>query len=246
MKPIQLYFLHFAGGNCYSFDFLINELKKHRSQFEYLPLELPGRGNRLDESLLTSKEEAIEDYLQQIVRKRNNAPYMIIGHSMGAALGLSVVKGLEDKNDPPFCFLATGTPGPGLHSRKDEQPVFVLSDEDFKAELRKLGGVPEEILDNKDLYDFFSPIIRSDFQLLEENKGFENGLKIKTSIHALMGDEEPLVDKIKNWEKFTFGTVETQILRGNHFFIHRNKGKLSSVIRQHAATYKYKHIKKYN
>ena len=59
----QLFLLHFAGGSCYSFDFLNDTLSK---KFECHALELPGRGKRNQEKLLLHKEEAIQDYCDQI------------------------------------------------------------------------------------------------------------------------------------------------------------------------------------
>ena len=44
------------------------------------------------------------------------------------------------------------------------------ADSEFKEELRSLGGVPEEILEDEDLYNYFSPIMRADFEILEKNK----------------------------------------------------------------------------
>ena len=77
---MQLFLLHFAGGSCYSFDFLKQHLD---SRFEFIPLELPGRGRRTNENLLNNKEKAINDYLAQIKLIRNGEPYVIYGHSMG-------------------------------------------------------------------------------------------------------------------------------------------------------------------
>lgn len=88
----QLYLLHFAGGSIYSFDFL----RKYISQdVEFLPLELPGRGQRFKENLLKLKSDATEDYFQQIKAKRNGEPYVIYGHSMGASLALKVTNSME-------------------------------------------------------------------------------------------------------------------------------------------------------
>jgi external thioesterase TEII len=47
MEKPQLFLLHFAGGSCYSFQFMLPYLK----DFNVLPIELPGRGRRIKESL---------------------------------------------------------------------------------------------------------------------------------------------------------------------------------------------------
>ena len=93
---MQLFLLHFAGGNCYSYEFLIKKiLRSALSKIDCYALELPGRGKRLDEELIVDKNDAIVDYVSQIKKLRNGKPYIIYGHSMGATLGLSVVKKME-------------------------------------------------------------------------------------------------------------------------------------------------------
>ncbi len=62
MNKPQLFLLHFAGGNRYSFQFLLPQL----SAFNVVALELPGRGNRLNEPLLDNFNEAASDLYQQV------------------------------------------------------------------------------------------------------------------------------------------------------------------------------------
>ena len=80
--------LHFAGGSCYSFSFIAPILE---SQFEVIQLELPGRGKRMDEVLLTDFDAAARDVAQQILEKLDDQDFLIFGHSMGASLSLRSV-----------------------------------------------------------------------------------------------------------------------------------------------------------
>ena len=226
-QKTQLFLLHFAGGSCYSFDFLKNELQ---TNFDCYPLELPGRGKRNQEAYLKDKSDAILDYVSQIRALRNDQPYIIFGHSMGATLGLSVTKKMEEYMDAPSMLIVSGNPGPGASQKDIER--HTLSDAEFKEELRSLGGVPEEILEDEDLYEYFSPIMRADFEILEKNKGSEVGLVIDTPIYAMMGDREDTVGEIENWEKFTSKKFDYRILSGNHFFIHNHTEALTQIINE--------------
>src|SRR5687768_7922731 len=98
MQKTRLFLLHFGGGNRYSFQFLKPHLVDH---FEFLPLELPGRGRRMNEPLLVDDALAVKDYVNQINGLRDNAAFVIYGHSMGASLGLRVTKELENLGIPP-------------------------------------------------------------------------------------------------------------------------------------------------
>lgn len=193
-------------------------------------LELPGRGNRAAETLITNTKAAIADYTHQINSKRNGAPYIIYGHSMGAIMGLYIVNKMEAQKDAPLQFIATGTPGPGIE-KAGETPVqkkYTLPDEDFKNFLKELGGIPEEILTNKELFDFFSPILRADFQVIEEDT--QTHTIIHTPIHAIMGSTEPKVAHIQNWKTHTTSAFKAQILPGNHFFIYKHPDVLIKTI----------------
>lgn len=224
-KP-QLFLLHFAGGSCYSFEFLREKLD---SYFDFIPLELPGRGKRHNEQLLLEKEQTISDYYEQIRSRRNNQPYLIYGHSMGATLGLSVAYKMEQIGDPCNKLIVSGNPGPGVE--KLDKQRYLMEDTEFKEILKTLGGIPETVLENEELYSFFSPIIRADFQVLEKDEYSEEGILLNIPIVALMGDDEDKVEQINNWNRFTTNDFSYEILLGNHFFIHNNSMKLSEVIK---------------
>ncbi|MGX5687218.1 thioesterase II family protein [Chryseobacterium cucumeris] len=222
----QLFLLHFAGGSIYSYDFLKKYIEPN---IEFIPLELPGRGKRFSEKLLKTKNEVIDDYFSQIKKLRNNAPYIIFGHSMGATIGLSLVTKLEAIGDAPEKLIVSGNPGPGIKKENDEVR-YLLNDLQFKETLGKLGGIPKEVLDNQELYEYFAPIIRADFECLEKYFFSEKGIQINIPIFAMMGDEEELSTKIENWSNFTNKDFEFKILQGNHFFIHDHPFELGNII----------------
>ncbi|WP_089917436.1 thioesterase II family protein [Chitinophaga rupis] len=226
---MQLFLLHFAGGNCYSYDFLKRIMP---AAVKFFALELPGRGKRYKEGLLRHKQAAINDYVQQIRQHRNGEPYIIYGHSMGATLGLSVVKAMENAGDPPLTFIASGNPGPCISETDDERlkNKYLLDDDGFKEELRKLGGLPDEILNNDELYGFFGPVIRADFEILEKDELFEKDTRINTPVYAIMGNTEPMVEQIDNWKHYTNNYFGRQVLPGNHFFIHQHPKELVKII----------------
>ena len=133
-KP-QLFLLHFAGGNCYSFKFLLPYLK----DFDVIQLELPGRGNRINEALITEYDQAAADIYRQILSKLTNSAYLIYGHSLGAYLALRVTHMLEKVGQAPVYMLVSGNPGPGI---RENRKRYLLEKEEFILELRCLGGIP--------------------------------------------------------------------------------------------------------
>jgi len=221
MKP-QLFLLHYAGGNCYSFQFLIPYLR----DFDVYPLELPGRGKRITEPVLTSFSEAAQDIYGQLSAKLNGRRFYIYGHSMGSELAFMVSYLLEKAGTPPERLFLTGNPGPGIRENKYR---FKMPYEEFAAELRKLGGVPEEFFENEELFEFYEPIIRSDFQIVEE-KDVSLEIMIGSPITAIMGTDEEYRDDISNWSRFTRSDFECSLYEGDHFFIFDHPARLANVI----------------
>lgn len=223
---VQIFMLHFAGGNIYSFQFLKPYMP---TTFDFYPLELPGRGKRISEKLLSSKQSAIEDFVHQITSLRNTQPYVIFGHSMGASLGLRVTKKLEALGDPPKKLIVAGNAGPGTGEDKYRSK---MNDIELKEELKILGGVSDEVLSNDDVFNFYLPILKSDFMVLEDNEEIASDLKIKSSITAVMGDKEKTSEKIENWRNFTSGEFEFCHLPGNHFFIYDHPMEIVRIIKK--------------
>jgi len=230
---MQVFLLHFAGGNCYSFDFL---RRRFPTDAKIIAAELPGRGKRYREPLLYNKRAAIADYVSQLRKGRNREAYVIYGHSMGATLGLSVTKEMEALGDPPRALIVSGNAGPGTRDASARKR-YLMDDEDFKKELVKLGGLPDEFLQSEALFEHFAPILRADFELLEKEDLFESGLKISTPIHAVMGDLEETAHRISNWKEYTGGPFTRQLLPGNHFFINQHPAELADIIMNCYARY---------
>jgi external thioesterase TEII len=225
----QLFLLHFAGGSMFSFDFL----KKHlSSNIEFIALELPGRGKRHNEKLLKTLDECVEDYFNQIKNLRNGNPFIIYGHSMGAFLGLFLVSKFEVINDNPSHLIVSGNAGPGVKKEEEIIHYHKLNDIEFKDILKELGGMPQEIFDNEELYKYFAPIIRSDFQCLDNLtlSNIGSNIQINTDIYAIMGENEKTSSKIDNWKKFTKGNFKNKIVPGNHFFIYDCPNEIADIV----------------
>lgn len=225
LKP-QLFLLHFAGGNVYSFNFLKKYLD---STFELVSIELPGRGKRMGETLITDKKNAVKDIYNELQKRiTKDVPFFIYGHSMGAILGFELIQLLEKNNVIPQCFIASGNPGPGLLPPNIR---YNLDRENFIAELKKLGGIANEVFENDELFDFFEPILRADFEIVERQT--ENSLdKINCPIYCVMGNLEKRVENISNWEKYTNLSFTSEVFEGNHFFINNQAEKLAHFIKK--------------
>lgn len=225
MNKPKLFLLPFAGGNCYSYNFLKEELQK---KIEFIPLELPGRGRRMNEDFIKSRKDCIQDYFNQIIPLlKEDTKFLIYGHSMGANLGLGLALKLENIGKPPMQLIFSGNAGPDTEP-EHKKNRHLLEGEEFKNELREIGGMPDEILNNEELYAFFEPILKQDFSVIGESS-FDRDI-VDIPIIAIMGDKEETNDKIRNWGEYTRSTFDYAIFDGDHFFIHKHAVSLANKI----------------
>lgn len=224
MQKIQLFLIPFAGGNCYSFNFLMPYLK----DYEVVTLELPGRGRRIKEALLTEFDQAAEDVFQQIVTKLSSSRFIVYGHSLGTGLGLRVANMLEKVNRAPAYLVFTGNPGPGV---RENRRLYLSEKLEFIGEIKKMGGLPDELTANTEFMDFIEPVFRSDFELAERNLLAEEKA-VNIPIYSIMGDLEKSAVDILNWKRFTKAGFNSEILSGDHFFIYNHPEKIAAILHQ--------------
>jgi external thioesterase TEII len=220
----KLFLLHFAGGNCYSYRFLMPML----GGFDVITPELPGRGKRTNEALIHDFGKAAEDLYGQISASLDGDRFFIYGHSMGAYLALRVANLLEIAGNGPTGIVVSGNAGPGM-VRKDKKFRHLMEKKELTGELRQMRGIPEELLSNDEVFSFFEPVLRADFEIAEKH-GLDGEPAIKAPLYAIMGSQEENASEISNWSRFTTGNFYSEVLEGDHFFIHRHPQRIAGII----------------
>jgi len=127
------------------------------------PLELPGRGMRMDEPLQRDIK-ALAAQLADEVSRDLDGPYALFGHSLGGLLAFELAHALSARGVPaPLALFASGTAGP---ARRDVSEYAIeKTDAQLIARLRELQGTTEEALANPELMQLMLPILRADFLL---------------------------------------------------------------------------------
>lgn len=220
-----LFTIPFAGGNKYAFKSFNKYLE---NDFILKPLELSGRGNRIAEDLMTNLSDIVDDLFYKI-REYLNDEYIIYGHSMGGLLAYLLTIRIEESNLlVPSSIIISGRSYPTMKPKKIR---YNLSKEKFKDTLIELNGTPKEVLEYPELFDFFEPILRADFEAIE-SYSFKQDKKLNTKISILYGKDEKGFRKkdAKRWQEFTNLAIDFTQFEGGHFFIFDDTQKVCSTI----------------
>lgn len=226
MKKVKLFCFPYAGGSA----MIYNSWNKYiKDSIDIKPVELSGRGCRVKESLYNSINEAIEDVYNIVKREINEYPFAFFGHSLGNIIAYELAcKIREQKYFQPFHLFLSGRGAP--HICKQAEPIHNLSDGEFKKEIMKFGGTPNEFFEHPDLLEVFLPILRNDFRLAE-NYRYKGKSVVDCDISIFFGKEEDITtEEIIGWEKYTSKKCSFYPFDGGHFFIKKHIGKIVDII----------------
>ncbi len=198
---------------------------------EVLSAQLPGRGWRLREAP-SRNLHALADELADAIAELGDLPVAVFGHSMGSWIGLEVVRRLEAMGRPPVRFFASGRQAPTLGCT---QPRMAhLSDDEFIREMgERYGGIPEEILAERELLELLLPSVRADIELLERHEHVP-GRPVSIPIHAIVGDRDTVVapEEMAPWAEETARGFRVTALPGGHFYFQPDPAPLLSILRR--------------
>jgi len=228
MTKIKLFCLPHAGGSAFNY----SKWKKYFNPFiEVIPIELAGRGYRIEESLYHSIEEAVNDVYKIIIKQLNNSPYILYGHSMGSLIAYELAKKIQISNDvlPEFLVLS----GRNHPNSKIKDIRHNLSNEQFKNEVIAMGGTPSEVFQSEELMEIFLPILRADFKIVETYIHNNNNIQVCDIDFLILNgknDELTSYEEVKKWEQYTNKMCTFHSFEGKHFFLHENIEEIASII----------------
>lgn len=212
---MQLFCLPYAGAGASAFRSMKEVLPR---SVNVCPLHLPGREHYYSAPLINNSFELIPQLAQQL-QSEVKGNYAIYGHSMGSLLGFELIRFLRRHNFPlPIHFFAAARGAPSLSGEYEH--FSNLDDDEFIARIRQFGGLPEKIITNREIMNIVLPVLRSDFQLLDNYQYFEERpLPVPlTSIHGA-ADATVQPAWVQSWQYETSSRYLHHTIKGNHFFI---------------------------
>ena len=226
-QDITLFCFPFAGGGASTYTSWIKKLK---DKITVCPIQLPGREERIMEKPYTDMSELLRDLTDEIVIAIKGK-YALWGHSMGGKIAYELEKYLENKGYQAQCIFASGCRIPNI---PEPNPIYHLKDEAFKRELERFGGTPKKVLENKELLDFFLPMLRADFTLADTY--CDNSMTVLHSPIVAFGgrqDNEAEEEAIKQWSHYTDNTFQYEIFEGDHFYLKEHEDMVIEQLKKH-------------
>ncbi|MFH7598593.1 alpha/beta fold hydrolase [Streptomyces racemochromogenes] len=218
-----------AGGSATAYKSLALALAP---DVDVVSVQYPGRQDRFGEAPYTSLEplvEAVSGELARALAAEPGRPYALFGHSMGALVAYETARRLERAALPaPRRLFASGRGAPhtrsGAHYRD-------YGDADVLAEVRRLSGTDQRLLDNPEILEMVLPALRADYRAVGTYT-WSGGGPLATPVTALTGDSDPMVTlaEARAWREHTTGGFGLEVFPGCHFYLDEQRAGVASAV----------------
>lgn len=191
------------------------------ADFDVLSVQYPGRHDRYREAPFTDLAqlvEAVAEELTHVLAADPERPYALFGHSMGALVAFETARLLAQGELPvPQRLFLSGRGAPDVRTTARYD---LYDDTDVLAEVRRLGGTDQSILDDPDVMEMVLPALRADYRALG-TYNWRGGEPLVAPMTVLVGDRDPVVtvEEAQTWREHTSGDVALKVFPGGHFYL---------------------------
>lgn len=218
-----------AGGSATAYLPLARTLP---ADFDVVAVQYPGRQDRYLEAPFTAMAplvEAVAEELAHVLAADSGRPYALFGHSMGALVAFETARllALRELPGPQRLFLS----GRNAPSGRAGTPYHLYDDAEVLAEVRRLGGTDQAMLDNPEVMEMVLPALRADYRALG-TYSWRGGEPLTTAITALIGDRDPMVtvQEARTWREHTSGDFALKVFPGGHFYLVDQLGQVAAAV----------------
>ncbi|WP_330330470.1 alpha/beta fold hydrolase [Streptomyces sp. NBC_00536] len=201
---------------------------------EVLVARYPGRHERLTDPCIESMEE-LADHVTAALLPFLDVPVSVFGHSMGASVAYEVALRLESRHAVrPAALHVSSRKAP---HRLTPRTLHTESDDALIAEVRRLGGTNDALLDDPDLREIVLPAIRADFTVVG-TYGPRPETPVGCPVHAYIGDRDPSTtpEDMAAWADVAPEGFDLTVLPGGHFYLTEQHAPLLGTIARQLAT----------
>lgn len=192
--------------------------------------QLPGRQNRWQEAPYTDFATLVADLADEVADAATTRPYVLMGHSMGAAVAHEVARELRARHArEPALLAVSGAAAPG--TIVDSFAARGLSDAELVEESREWVHLPPQVRENEELLELVLDALRADLALADSYRHVP-GTPLSCPVSVFGGDADPLVPEaaLGSWTGMTSGRTVVRVHDGDHFFLFGREPEVVSAM----------------
>jgi medium-chain acyl-[acyl-carrier-protein] hydrolase len=158
------------------------------------------------------------------------SPFAIFGHSMGAFIAFELAREIQRRGlSSPVRLFVSACRAPQIPD--PDPPLYTMEKDDLARELRRLNGIPAEVLENQEYMELILPLLKADFELCDTYT-YRSGELLDCGISAFRGRDDWKVrsEHITPWGAHTKAGYIERICPGDHFFLNSSQGDLLAAI----------------
>lgn len=200
---------------------------------ELEPVEMAGRGRRIEEPLYIDLEEAVQDALACIRPIVGDTPYALFGHSLGGLICYELAHLIRRLAMPaPRHIFFSGKSAPHV-KREDEKVYHKMGKEEFRRELLELGGTDPAFFEDPGIMEIFLPVLKNDFKLAEMETHRPPIVPLDQPITVLLGkDDDQTAEQCDGWKIHTAHRCTIHYFEGGHFFLQHQERAVVQIINE--------------
>ncbi|MER7518298.1 alpha/beta fold hydrolase [Streptomyces sp. NPDC126499] len=209
----QLFCFPHGGGSAAEYLRWARDLRTGEPQC----VQLPGRGSRTREPVITSMDALVDALLDGVRPARE--PFVFFGHSFGSLVAFEFTRALRAAGRPqPAHLVVSGYPAP--HLPRAASRLHLLGDRALlEAVAERHGGIPPEVLADDDLVVLAARALRADYQILE-TYAHRPEPPLSVPVTVLGGTEDRVTaEQLDAWREVTDAEVTVRRFPGGHFYL---------------------------
>jgi surfactin synthase thioesterase subunit len=220
----RLFCLPYAGAGASAFRAWPAEFGPH---IEVVAVQLPGRENRIGDSLVLDPAE-----IATAIAAKADRPFAIFGHSLGGRLGFEVARALRRAGAPqPVRLYPSGSRPPDAVADGPYDGLSRLGGNELIARVAAGGGIPDAVLAEPELVELILPVLRADLRWIDDYRYVpEPPLTMPLTVFAGEADGVAPAEQLAGWRRHTTAACTVHTLSGGHFFLHGQLGELARSI----------------
>lgn len=200
---------------------------------EILAVCRPGREHRAAEPAPTIAE-LIDGAAAAItaLTEADGRPCYLFGHSLGALVAFEVGRRLPEPAAPRH-FVASGCAAPSLLPSERVRRIATLTGQEFAEAIGFFGGLPAEVIADRDMRDLLLPGVIADFRMAVGYR-YQPGPPLDVPATLVVGRDDPHVkaEQVEPWNREFAVRPDRCWVDGGHFYFESDPDAAVSILRR--------------